>query len=560
MPERVDAARTAAPNSPAATPESPSAVAPASASVSAVSVSAGLPGPTRLRALLAALGADLLERDEAVHLALLAALAGEHVLLIGPPGTAKSALARRLHGAFAGVRYFERLLTRFSTPEELFGPLSLKALEHDRYERLTEGFLPTAGIAFLDEVFKANSAILNALLTLLNERLFDNGTERAPVPLVAVVAASNEVPDDEALHAFYDRFLVRVPVSPVGDAAFGALLALPEGANGCESGCECMAQPLTAAERAAVGEAAAGVALTEDFVAACTSLRAWLAARMSRPPGRPGPEGSTRVDRGEYRSAQHEGAPVNMLSDRRWRQIVGLARVAAASEGRAALDAIDLWLAPYVASAAPADVPALMGWFEDHVLAAPPAAAAWLERAVAAFEKQLGIEQQMPAEDDGAGGPGGDAAGKLALARAIGLSQSPQAPAPGEAGGGIQRIVSQRLEERLEARLHKRWGALHVQARVAQVAEIEAQVAQAEAEVRSARGALAAATATRLWMPPVLLQRWLGRYDAVLALLAHFAARLRDARQGFAALPVDEAAADEAPAPVAFEPAEASAA
>ncbi|KAG2423358.1 hypothetical protein HXX76_015406 [Chlamydomonas incerta] len=182
----------------------------------------------RVVASVQKLSKGLLERDVEVRLLLLAALCSEHLLLLGPPGTAKSELSRRL-SSLCGGNYFERLLTRFSVPEELFGPLSMKGLENDLYVRQTDGYLPTAEVAFVDEIFKANSAILNALLTLLNERLFDNGNQRLEAPLLCLVGASNEMPESEELDALYDRFLIRRTVSQVSNTQLYKLARLAAG-------------------------------------------------------------------------------------------------------------------------------------------------------------------------------------------------------------------------------------------------------------------------------------------------------------------------------------------
>ena len=160
---------------------------------------------------------NLLERETAVDTAILALLVKEHMLLFGAPGTAKSMLCRSVCERIEGTAYFERLLTKFSTPEELFGPLSLSALENDRYERVTKSTLVEAHIGFLDEIFKANSAILNSLLTLINERVYHESGVARPVPLLSLFGASNELPEDNGLVALHDRFLLRITVPPLAD-------------------------------------------------------------------------------------------------------------------------------------------------------------------------------------------------------------------------------------------------------------------------------------------------------------------------------------------------------
>ena len=455
-----------------------------------------LPTPEQLRGHLAALESGLLERGTAVRLLLLAALAREHVLLVGPPGTAKSERARRLHRCFAGARYFERLLTRFSTPEELFGPLSLKALEDDRYERLIDGYLPTAGIAFLDEVFKANSAILNALLTLFNEREFDNGAGRIAAPLVCAIGASNEAPSDESLQAFHDRFLLRVPVQPVTDASFAALLQLGPGAPPAAD------EPVLPAQVDAIAVAREAVQLGDDTLAALTELRAHAAQQQLS------------------------------VSDRRWRQLVGLMRVAAVTEGRASLEVLDLWLAPYVVGHNADAVPRLNDWLAQR-LGAVAQPLAGLGHAVQAFEKQLEVEHSLPPE----GGPD-DSAGKLSLAKAI--------AGPDDAGG-LLRIVSSALEDHLK----RRFSPVHVAARLAQVDELAERVEAARQAASAALAELRAGVAGRLWLPPERAAAWCAAHEQTLAIASTLTERLHAVRAGFAALKVDPDLPAAEPAPVA---------
>jgi MoxR-like ATPase len=277
-------------------------------------------------------------------------------------------VARRLHHAFVGGGYFERLLTRFTVPEELFGPLSIQGLEQDRYERLVAGYLPAATVAFLDEVFKANSAILNALLTLLNERLFDNGTSRVATPLAAVVGASNELPKGDDLNALYDRFLIRIQVAPVSREGFLALLKL----RGTPEPVIAEGLALSPADLEAVRAGAEQVDVPGDVEALLAELREWCAAEKLR------------------------------VSDRRWRKIVKLLQVAAFTNGRASVSIWDLWLLQHCIWDKPEDRTKVFDWYSERVGTQKAMDPSRLTQIVVAWEGQLQRDKmaKSQAQDD----------------------------------------------------------------------------------------------------------------------------------------------------------------
>ena len=434
----------------------------------------------RLTSLLEHLEAGLIERGRIVRLALLAALAGEHTLLVGPPGTAKSELARRLHLAFAGARYFERLLTRFTVPEELFGPLSISALEQDRYERITAGFLPQATIAFIDEVFKANSAILNALLTLLNEREFDNGAGRERCPLVSVIGATNEVPADEVAEAFFDRFLMRLPVGPVSAPGFRDLLALDAGARPAVPG------PLTEGDLAALQGAAAAVRLPDEVAALLAELRALLAAETV------------------------------YVSDRRWVKVAWLLKVAAASEGRAAVAVWDLWLLPWCVAPSVERQAGISAWLTGRLGLDAGMAPPLLTRVVEAFEVQASLEQQAEDLDY-------DEDGRLRFSAELDSQVN-------DAKGASQSM-------RMSYRRRRLYGDIHIGARVRQVDELIGRIAGYAEAIAASRADLAAYTGQGLWID----REFAAQADANLAATSEAVAALKlramAAREGFLSLP-----------------------
>lgn len=288
----------------------------------------------KLQQLIQAMQVGLLERESQVKLTILAALSGEHLLLIGPPGTAKSELAKRLKHIFVEANYFERLLTRFTVPEEVFGPLSIKALEEDRYTRLTSGYLPSSSVAFLDEIFKANSAILNSLLTILNERQFDNGNTRDRIPLISVIAASNELPEGEELSALYDRFMLRSHVLPVSDENFLKLLTMKNETFSPELNLRLRIEDLKE-----VQSLSQKVKINGDVLSLIELFRIYL--------------------------NEHEIT----VSDRRWRKIIKLLQVSAFTNDQTEVSIYDAWLIPHCLWDKPEQLPSLIEYYKNNISA-----------------------------------------------------------------------------------------------------------------------------------------------------------------------------------------------
>ena len=255
------------------------------------------------------------EREEVIALSLLSAFAGESIFLLGLPGVGKSMVARRLKSAFKDSTCFEYLMSRFSTPDEIFGPVSISKLkDEDTYERCVDGYLPTADVIFLDEIWKAGPAIQNSLLTALNEKIFHNGKDDLSLPLKGIIAASNELPaEDEGLEALWDRFLIRYVVQPVSDKS--AFMKLIGGNN--EVFCMPDNLPVTDAEYKEIQDEISKVTVPERVMDALFALRTVLSQRF---------ENRDEIDDPEI------GVPY--VSDRRWKKIVGILRASAYLNGR----------------------------------------------------------------------------------------------------------------------------------------------------------------------------------------------------------------------------------
>ncbi|WP_317583745.1 AAA family ATPase [Segatella copri] len=294
----------------------------------------------RFKQLLGEMNRGIYEKETEISLSLLAALAGESIILLGPPGVAKSMVARQLKTAFREAQSFEYLMSRFSTPDEIFGPVSIQKLKtSDTYERAVEGYLPTADVVFLDEIWKAGPAIQNTLLTVINEKIFRNGNREMHLPLKLLVAASNELPaKGEGLEALWDRFVIRIESRPIKlEKNFRAMLlevkseeqrasevkseerGVKEQSSAAEG--KANSNAITAEEYAGWTERIDKIGVKIEVLDAISAIRKSLRA--------------VNVDEAAERRNIY-------VSDRRWKNIVRLLRTSAFMQDREEVDICDL--------------------------------------------------------------------------------------------------------------------------------------------------------------------------------------------------------------------------
>ena len=288
----------------------------------------------RFKQLLGEMNRGIYEKETELSLSLLAALAGESIILLGPPGVAKSMVARQLKTAFRDAQSFEYLMSRFSTPDEIFGPVSIQKLKtSDTYERAVEGYLPTADVVFLDEIWKAGPAIQNTLLTVINEKIFRNGNREMHLPLKLLVAASNELPaKGEGLEALWDRFVIRIESRPIKlEKNFRAMLLEAHadfsrstrvlGHADFADNADFSDLKITAEEYAEWAERIDKIGVKIEVLDAISAIRKSLRA--------------VNVDEAAERRNIY-------VSDRRWKNIVRLLRTSAFMQDREEVDICDL--------------------------------------------------------------------------------------------------------------------------------------------------------------------------------------------------------------------------